>query len=202
MNTLEEYFAVAMQFHGHKCPAMPVGQRAGLAARKALGVERAPDKELAVVAETGRGHAMGCFLDGVMTATGCTYGKGNIEKKYYDKMAFTLIDRQSGRAVRVSLKPEFVDKALGSPFVQQRRAGVPPQEIAPEVVDPQVDKVLSMPEEAFLDIGEIATVEPVAARPMFETRRCDRCGESVFVEKLRILTDGSEVCIPCSGYRD
>jgi formylmethanofuran dehydrogenase subunit E len=27
-----------------------------------------------------------------MSATGCTYGKSNIEKRYYNKMAFTLID--------------------------------------------------------------------------------------------------------------
>ncbi len=27
-----------------------------------------------------------------MTATGCTYGKSNIQKLYYSKMAFTLID--------------------------------------------------------------------------------------------------------------
>ena len=32
------------------------------------------------ISETGEGHAAGCFLDGIMTATGCTFGKGNIEK--------------------------------------------------------------------------------------------------------------------------
>lgn len=200
MKNLSEYMDLALKFHGHRCPAMPLGLRAGLAARGALGVERSQDKELEVVAETGRGHAAGCFLDGVMVATGCTYGKANIEKKYFNKMAFTLIDRRSGRSVRVSLKPDFFEAALGSPFVQERRAGVPPQDIAVEIVDPQVERVLSLPEDEFLDIGPVLEVSLPADKPVFDTRRCGRCGEAVFVDKLRVLADGTEVCIPCSGY--
>jgi len=72
MKELQEVLTVGMQFHGHKCPAMPLGIRAGLAAMKTLGVERSQDKELYVRSETGKGHAAGCFLDGIMTATGCT----------------------------------------------------------------------------------------------------------------------------------
>ena len=56
-----------------------------------------------------------------MFATGCTYGKSNMEKLYWDKMAFTLIDTKSERAVRVSLKPEFFARALKSPFVEMRK---------------------------------------------------------------------------------
>ena len=82
MDELNELFEEGMKFHGHKCPAMPMGLRAGLVAMKVLGVERSKDKELKVIAETGKGHAAGCFLDGIMVATGCTYGKSNIEKSY------------------------------------------------------------------------------------------------------------------------
>lgn len=66
-----ELLEVGMKFHGHKCPAMPLGLRAGVAAMKALGVERAQDKELHLISETGKRHAAGCFLDGLMVATGC-----------------------------------------------------------------------------------------------------------------------------------
>src|SRR5512135_2687324 len=129
MKEFNEYFDTAMKFHGHKCPAMPMGLRAGLAAMKTLGVERSKDKELLVISETGKGHAAGCFLDGIMTATGCTYGKSNIDKRHWSKMAFTLVDQGNGKAVRVSLKPDFFENALNSPFVQQRKAGVLPQDI-------------------------------------------------------------------------
>ena len=199
-HTLDELFATGLTFHGHKCPAMPMGLRAGLAALRALGVERARNKELLVRSETGKGHAAGCFLDGIMTATGCTYGKSNIEKLYYNKMAFTLIDTRSGRAVRVSLKPDFFEGALNSPFVQQRARGVEPQDIPAEVVDPLVARILSLPEEDFLDIGEVHEVAVPQGRGTFKAHRCSRCGEVTFVNKLRVSEDDEYVCIPCSGW--
>ncbi len=198
--TLQEYFDIGLKFHGHKCPAMPMGLRAGLAAMKALGVERAKNKELIVRSETGKGHAAGCFLDGVMTATGCTYGKSNIQKLYYNKMAFTLIDVTGGRSVRVSLKPEFFEGALNSPFVQQRAQGVEPQDIPAKLVDPLVERILGLAEDQFLDIGQVQSVEPPKGKGTFKTRRCARCGEVTFVNKLRVTEEGDFVCIPCSGW--
>ena len=201
MEELTELFEAGVKFHGHKCPAMPMGLRAGLAAMKTLDVERSKDKELKVISETGKGHAAGCFLDGIMVATGCTYGKSNIEKLYYNKMAFTLIDTSTGRAVRVSLKPDFFRKALESPFVQKRKAGILPQDIEPEITDPLVNRILSVPEEAFLDISEISNVEVPKAKGVFEVQACEKCGEITFVDKLRIGTDGKVTCIPCSEYK-
>ncbi len=202
MNDLNALFELGMAFHGHKCPAMPMGLRAGLAAMRILGVARAQDKELFVISETGKGHAAGCFLDGIMTATGCTYGKSNIEKRYVNKMAFTLIDQQSGRAVRVSLKPDFFEKALASPFVQKRKAGIPPQSIEPEIADPLVDRILTLDEDDFLDIGTVHQVEVHKGKASFAAKRCTACGELTFVNKLRVTEDGQLVCIPCSGYPD
>lgn len=193
MNIMKEMeMEAAMAFHGHKCPAMPLGYRSGQAAMKALGAERAQDKELYCISETGKGHAAGCFLDGIMAATGCTYGKSNIEKKYYNKMAFTLIDAVNGKAVRVRLKDDFFGNMLNSPFVQQRKQGVPPQDVPAEIADPLVNKVLTMPEEMFLEIGEVADYEFPKGQGCFDTDVCPVCGERVFVNKL---TDG--VCIRC-----
>jgi formylmethanofuran dehydrogenase subunit E len=200
MQDFKEIFETGLKFHGHKCPAMPLGLRAGLAAMKTLGVERSQDKELHIKAETGKGHAAGCFLDGLMTATGCTYGKSNIEKLYYNKMAFTLIDTETNRAVRVSLKPDFFEKALNSPFVQKRKAGVPPQAIAPEITDPLVERIKGLPETEFLDIGKVHSVDFKKGKGIFEVKRCESCGEATFVNKLRIDRDGKLVCITCSGY--
>ena len=132
MKELKDYFDMALIFHGHKCPAMLMGLRAGLAAMKALGVERAKDKELVVESETGEGHAAGCFVDGIMAATGSTYGKGNITKLHYNKMAFTLIDARTGKAVRVSLKPEFFEKALSSLLCRKKSRGYCPRIYIPK----------------------------------------------------------------------
>ncbi len=200
MANLQELFETGLRFHGHKCPAMPMGLRAGLAAMKVLGVERSPDKELIMEAESGKGHAAGCFLDGLMMATGCTYGKSNIKKLYYNKMAFTLIEAATGRSVRVSLKPKFFAGALDSPFIHERKAGILPQDIAAEIADPIVNKILELPEEEFLNIGKIKQIEIKKGKGVWEAKPCEACGELTFINKLRLRDDGKLTCISCSGY--
>ena len=198
METLKDLLEVALEFHGHKCPAMPMGLRAGMAAMKALGVERAKDKELVVESETGEGHAAGCFLDGVMVATGATYGKGNIKKLFYNKMAFTLIEAKSGKGIRVSLKPDFFEKTLQSPFVQERKRGVSPQDISPETTNPLVERILNLPESEFLNISKVFHKEVKKGTPNFEVKQCSKCGEAVFTDKLKKTPDGKLLCIPCA----
>ncbi len=165
---------------------------------KALGVERAPDKELYVLSETGKDHAAGCFLDGLMMATGCTYGKSNIKKLYYNKMAFTLVDVKSGRSVRVAIKNGMLAQSLSSPFIEQRKAGVPPQDVPADITDPVVDKVLTVPEEMFLDIGKVQPFDLPKGKGCFEAEPCARCGELTFVNKLQ-QTSAGRVCLPCAG---
>ncbi len=194
----KNFLEIGMAFHGHKCPAMPLGLRAGVAAMNALQVERAQDKELYVISETGKGHAAGCFLDGIMTATGCTYGKSNIEKTYYNKMAFTLIEVASRRSVRVSLKPDFFGNMMQSPFVKLRMDGVLPQDVPAEIADPLVEKVLNMPESAFLDIGEIKLADFEPGSGIFTTECCSRCGERVFSNKLVDSPEG-KICLGCQA---
>ncbi len=193
---LQELLEVGFVFHGHKCPAMPLGLRAGLEAMKALKVERAKDKELQVISETGKGHAASCFLDGVMVATSCTYGKSNIEKLYYNKMAFTLVDVPSQRAVRVSLKPEFFARMLQSPFLEQRKRGVPPQKIPAEIADPLIKNIVSLPREEFLIIGEVRPFEFVRAPGVFDAAPCAVCGEMTFVNKL-VESEKGRICLGC-----
>ena len=44
-STLQEYFETALKFHGHKCPAMPMGIFAGPVALQALGIGQADIEE-------------------------------------------------------------------------------------------------------------------------------------------------------------
>lgn len=39
----KDYLDLGLKLHGHKCPAMPMGLRAGAAAMNQLGVERTGD---------------------------------------------------------------------------------------------------------------------------------------------------------------
>lgn len=196
MKSLKQLLEVGFEFHGHHCPAMPLGLRAGLAAMNALGVERSQSHELHLISETGKAHAGGCFLDGLMMATGCTYGKSNIEKKYYNKFAFTLIDTEKGKAVRATLKPAFVEKMLQSPFVIERSKGKKPQEIPSEVLAPLLENVLSMPEEKFIEVGSVTDWTWEKTPSVFEVAACDGCGEMTFVNKLS-ERDGKRLCPSC-----
>ncbi len=193
----KDFFDLGLRFHGHKCPAMPLGLRAAAAAMNALGVERSRDKELLLISETGDDHAAGCFVDGLMAVTGCTFGKGNIRKTAIGKMAFTLVDTVGKKAVRVQLKPEFFGKMLQSPFVQQRRQGVLPQDIPADITDPLVDGVMKRPEEEFLDISPVFDFPFEKGKGHFDTDLCDSCGERVFTHKLQQV-GGRKLCIPCS----
>src|SRR5665648_559899 len=60
----------AFEFHGHRCPFMPIGYRMGRLAMEHLGVEREKDHGFYVVAELGEGHPQTCMMDGIQPATG------------------------------------------------------------------------------------------------------------------------------------
>ena len=195
---LNELLEIGIKFHGHKCPAMPLGIRAGLAAMKKLEVERASNKELFCFVETGPSHATMCFVDGVQVATGCTYGKANIEKLNYGKNAIILIDVKNKKSARVSLNPEFQVKGLSSEFVKLRQKGVEPKDIKPEIVDPMIERIMSAKDEEILRIGEVEDIDFKPKKGTFYWERCEKCKEVVFAHGIRVV-NGKHHCIPCSA---
>jgi len=195
---LNELLKIGIKFHGHKCPAMPLGIRAGLAAMKKLGVERASNKELFCFVETGPSHATMCFVDGVQVATGCTYGKANIEKLNYGKNAIILIDVKNKKSVRVSLNPEFQVKGLSSEFVKLRQKGVEPKDIKPEIVDPMIERIMSAKDEEILKMGKVEDIDFKPKKGTFYWGRCEKCKEVVFAHGIRVV-NGKHYCIPCSA---
>lgn len=192
-----EYLEAAVAFHGHKCPVMPMGLRAGAAAMNRLGVKRARDKELAAVVEIGDKHYARCFADGIQVITCCTYGKGNLRDLSYGKFALTLADRTSGRAVRVALRPGMHGRMKETPHFREFRARkIPPSQTPNAVVEPLIRMVIGMSEEALLSVGEPYAIEGRGRSEAYETFDCDRCGETV-VEKYGRIAGGRKVCIPC-----
>ena len=61
MQDFKELLDMGLKFHGHKCPAMPMGLRAGLTAMEKLGVSKTPDGQLMVIVELGENHCATCF---------------------------------------------------------------------------------------------------------------------------------------------
>lgn len=187
------------KFHGHKCWASTAGVRAGLAALRALGVERSPGTQLYGIIEIGEDHAAMCFGDGIQYTTGCTFGKGNIRKNPLGKLAVTLIDKDGERAVRVSYKPNLQKQIAASAFMQQRAAGVSPDEISEEDQMELVNLVWNAPESDILTVGPVFEYPYNWLPEVMGFAKCDQCGELVAHAYRRVVGD-KIVCIPCSGY--
>lgn len=193
----KDYYEAGLQFHGHKCPAMPMGLRVGAAAMNRLGVDRAKDGQLIALIEIGDDHCATCFADGVQMITGCTFGKGNIQKLHYGKWGITLIDRKTKKAIRVSPKAAAMKANKESSFFKDyREKGIPASEVPNEVVQPLVDGVMSANDEDFFIISEIFDFKLDEKAHSFEGFVCEVCGEMT-VEPYGRLVNGKHVCIPC-----
>ena len=192
-----ELLAFGQKFHGHKCPAMPMGLRTALAAMKALGVEHAPDGQLMALIEIDEDHCATCWADGIQVATGCTLGKGNIKKLGYGKWVLTLIDKKTQRAVRVLPKAAAMQKNKESQFMALRKSGIPASQVPAEIADPLVEMVSNAPDEMLLTISEVFPYVWQDAPHTFESVVCTSCGEMV-VERNARVKDSKIVCQPCA----
>jgi formylmethanofuran dehydrogenase subunit E len=198
MNRNDEVYKIGLALHGHKCPAMPLGLRAGEAAMQALGVQHANDGQLTTLVEIDRNHCSTCFADGVQVITGCTFGKGNIRSLGYGKFALTLIDNKTGRSVRVVATPEAMRRSQESEFIKYRKEGVPASQVDAALVEPLIDQVLSEKSDVLFKIGPIKEIQlPQMAPHAFDTVICNECGE-VTVERYARIKHGKIICIPCA----
>lgn len=189
----------ALKFHGHKCWASVAGVRVGLAALRELGVKRSGGTQLYGIVEIGEDHGGMCFGDGVQYSTGCTFGKGNIRKEPLGKLAFTLIEKDSNRAVRVVFKPTLQKQIQTTAFMQKRGAGISASDIPESEQMEVVDLVWNTPEVDVLDIGKVFTYPGKWVPEVMGFKTCDYCGELTALAYLRVVGE-KHVCITCSGY--
>jgi formylmethanofuran dehydrogenase subunit E len=189
----------ALEFHGHRCWAIVAGVRVGLAALEKLGVKRSGGTQLYGIVETGEEHGGMCFGDGIQYTTGCTFGKGNIRKQPYGKLAFTLIEKDTNRAVRVVFTNKLQKQIAESAFMQQRAAGISPDEIPLKDQMELVNLVWNAPADEVLKIGEVYEYPGNWLPEVMGFRSCDSCGELTALAYLRVVGN-QHVCIPCSGY--
>lgn len=188
------------EFHGHRCPFMPIGYRMGAAAMAALRVGRTRDHGTFALVEIGVGHPQTCMADGVMASTGCTYGKLLMERLGFGKMAMLLFAPGKG-TVRVALRAEFQDALGKEEFFAFRKRGIEPSEIPSAVSARAIDTVLRTADAELFNVARVD--DPGFSRPKgsFEKVECSRCGEYVFERYIREQA-GRPVCIPCSGFTE
>jgi len=189
------------EFHGHHCPFMPIGFRMGTVALEKLGVKKSLDHQMHVFSEMGVGHPQGCMQDGIMSATGATFGKGMIERLNYGKIAAIFWYPGKKDAVRIVLKNEFQDKMAPHEFFKYRKQGIEPSEIPENVRLDIINMVLNATEDELFNITVLKDFKYTPVKGSFNKAKCEVCGEYVFERYLRVK-DGKKVCISCSERTD
>jgi formylmethanofuran dehydrogenase subunit E len=188
-----------LTFHGHRCWASTMGVRIGLAAMRALGVERSGAKSLHAIVEIGDHHGAMCFGDGIQYVTGCTFGKGNIEKDPKGKLGLTLVDKATHRAVRVHYRPTLQPRIKASRFMQKRSAGIAPTAIPDEEQWELVNLVWEAPESDVMVVGPVVASTWSEPEKVVRFAVCAGCGELVAEPYLRVV-NGELRCRDCAGY--
>ena len=191
-------FSAAVKFHGHVCPGLILGYRASARALKELSSGRSADEELVAIVENDT-----CAVDAIQAVTGCSIGKGNLIFRDLGKQVYTFAARDSGKAIRIAINPDFQIKDIdpiywdlrgkvlfGEPTAGERR------EVARRSKD-VYKKMLGMPDKKLLLVTRVKIDIPEHAH-LFKSLRCADCGELVAEHRARVK-NGKTVCIPCAG---
>jgi formylmethanofuran dehydrogenase subunit E len=194
-SSFEDDWARCAAFHGHECPGLAIGFRAAKAGLEHFSGERAPDEEIVAVVENDA-----CGVDAVQVLTGCTFGKGNLIHLDYGKQVFSFFERESGRSLRLSLRPGAlsVDERQRKLMQKDRRGQATEAEVA-ELLERRkktIDEILGCPVDDLFDWGEPRHRLPDKA-VVQRSERCQRCGELTMPSKM---VEGAEgrLCRPCA----
>lgn len=174
VNTRIPTFDETVAFHGHACPGLALGYRVAQAAMQRLRSGRPEDEEFVAMVENDA-----CGVDAVQFVCGCTFGKGNLVFRDHGKQAFTFYNRKTGEGIRLYAEP--VNRDDSESLTTEQR----------------IQRILSMPEDDFLTVGKPQEPMPTRAR-IFNSDRCDACGERVMETRLTIVGD-ERLCVSCRG---
>lgn len=192
----------AGELHGHFCPFLALGVRAGLAALRALGIQENPGmEEVVAIVECNN-----CFSDGVQMVTGCTFGNNALIYRDLGKTAVTLACRD-GSAVRVALRADYIENfrqnlpeeasRLFRKIVQEHQPATPEEhQRLMELWTEASYRQMLIPEGEIFAIQKTTVAVPPRSR-IFASVICAVCGESVMETRARVK-DGQFVCLPCA----
>lgn len=187
------------RFHGHVCPGLTLGYVAGKAGLEKIESLRDVDEEILTIVENDA-----CGVDAIQMLTGCTLGKGNLIHRDYAKQVFTFICRDTKKAVRFALKPDFDIIKLDSKAVELKQKVMDKTATQEEIEEHSrrmkavSEKMREMPPEEIFNITYVTVEIPEKAR-LFNSYICAKCGEMMAESRTR-LHDGKHVCIPCYDF--
>ena len=183
----------AIRFHGHKCPGLAAGIRVSKVVLRELG-KPARDEEMVAIVENSS-----CGVDAIQLLTGCTFGKGNLVFRDFGKSVYTFINRETNKALRISLEKDAFDtdeehRTLFAK-VRNKTATEAEIEIFTQKHMKKSDEILNLPEDKLMTIEQVEP-EPVQKARIHESLSCVICNEPVMETRVKLL-NGKAHCIPC-----
>ena len=199
---LEGLLRKAGELHGHFCPYVALGVRAGYLALTELGIEQNLGmEEVLAIVETNN-----CFSDGIQVVTGCTFANNALIYRDLGKTAVTVTKRD-GTAVRVALRADYSDNfgarypeaaALFARIVRDRQQPtLEEQERLMELWAESSAGQLDVPAEELFTV-QPQQIEVPAYAPIFASATCALCRESVMESRAR-LVEGQPACLACAS---
>jgi formylmethanofuran dehydrogenase subunit E len=198
---LEGLLRQAEALHGHLCPMVALGVKAGQYAMHRLGQHHRGMEDVMAIVETNN-----CFTDGIQVVTGCTFGNNALVFRDLGKTAVTVAQRGSSSGLRLVVKPDYREQlfqrypAAGPLFekvVVQRNATPEEEHHLHHLWPAMAKRELERPLEEALVVQEVTVKLPPYAR-IFTTVVCSRCGEGVMEPRVR-LVEGKPTCLACAG---
>ena len=98
----------AVDFHGHLGPYLVLGLKMGDLAVERLKCQRHFGVKAVVYGALNRPKS--CLIDGIQLSSGCTYGKGNIEKKPGSQIRAVFYNLRNRKKIIIRLKKDLVDR--------------------------------------------------------------------------------------------
>jgi formylmethanofuran dehydrogenase subunit E len=185
-----------VEFHGHICPGLIYGYRVAKEAMKLMDLRRAVDEEVVAICENDS-----CAVDAIQVLLGTVAGKGNLIIKDFGKNAYTVLSRSRRRAFRFSRKTSYeYNGEAKSEFDRLEKAmaaGSASADDKRKLRRWKVDDLLTRPFEEIFATMEVPFAEPLYAQ-LDRSCPCALCGEMTMAVKMVKLSDGRQVCIPCS----
>ena len=191
----------AEALHGHLCPFVSLGVKAGQYSMKRLNDGSTGMEEVMAIVECNN-----CFTDGIQVVTGCTFGNNALIFRDLGKTAVTVALRGSGKGLRLIVRPEYQDEmfarypAAGPLFekVVVLRIATPEEEHHLHHIWPAIaHKELERPLEESLAVQEVSLKLPAYAR-IYPMVACSQCGEGVMEPRIRLIK-GQPTCLTCAG---
>ena len=194
---LEKLLLKSGELHGHFCPYLSLGIKAGAYAFKKLEISSKGMEDVIAIVETNN-----CFSDGIQYSTGCTFGNNALIYRDYGKTAVTITKRnEKGLRLKVKDKNLIQNKdpeaqKLFEKVIEKREGTKEDQKLLNKKWRKLAFDLIKSPIEEIFKIEEINPKIPEFA-PIHEDKICDKCGEKVMAPKT-IKKDGRELCIPCA----